>query len=282
MQKRFAKSTAKYRWGKEKLISSCSEENLLVKNISVFFGKRPPKLGADRRKNGRISHGFFFLRSGQSRFFDDDGKSFCVKAGELAYLPRGYKYAMRYESEVNDFVLVNFDFENFSDFLFYDAGVVTKENERVAGVINEFEQNGSSEHPLAVFKRKELFYKLLGLLYELSNAQTASKTSYSQIRAGEYLLGQTYLENLPISQYASASNLSVSEFRTIFRKKYGTSPVKYRNNLRIERAKSLLKSGEYTVSEVCYLCGFDNLGYFCRHYKKATGEIPSSTQKNNQ
>ena len=33
------------------------------------------------------------------------------------------------------------------------------------------------------------------------------------------------------------------------------------------------------VAEAAYACGFENIGYFCRYYKKITGEMPSETGK---
>lgn len=52
------------------------------------------------------------------------------------------------------------------------------------------------------------------------------------------------------------------------------SPVKYRNDLRLHLAQTKLQSGEYTVSEAAELCGFSNLSYFTRLYKKQFGRLP--------
>ena len=99
-----------------------------------------------------------------------------------------------------------------------------------------------------------------------------------QIFAGASMLQSTYLENIPITQFARASNMSISSFRDTFTKKYGISPIQYRNRLRIERAAAILKEGSCTVAEAAYASGFENIGYFCRYYKKITGETPSQTR----
>ena len=80
-------------------------------------------------------------------------------------------------------------------------------------------------------------------------------------------------------QYAEASHVSVNTFRNLFQKQFGMSPLKYRNYLRIERAKELLCEGSFTVAEVAYASGFENIGYFCRYYRQITGESPSETKK---
>ena len=94
------------------------------------------------------------------------------------------------------------------------------------------------------------------------------------------MLEQTYLENLPIEKYAAVSHVSVNTFRSLFQKQFGTSPLKYRNSLRIERAKELLNEGGFTVAEVAYASGFENIGYFCRYYRRITGESPGETKRN--
>jgi transcriptional regulator GlxA family with amidase domain len=50
--------------------------------------------------------------------------------------------------------------------------------------------------------------------------------------------------------------------------------------LRIERARAMLSETGCSVTEAAYACGFENLGYFCKYYKKITGESPGSTKRN--
>ncbi|MEE0898117.1 MAG: helix-turn-helix transcriptional regulator, partial [Acutalibacteraceae bacterium] len=52
-------------------------------------------------------------------------------------------------------------------------------------------------------------------------------------------------------------------------------PIKYINNLKMTRAKELLDSQFYTVSEICLLSGYNNESYFCREFKKHFEMTPS-------
>ena len=105
------------------------------------------------------------------------------------------------------------------------------------------------------------------------------KGGNTRIVDGILLLEKTYLENIPISELARACHVSENTFRSLFRKQYKTSPIQYRNLLRIARARELLSEGSCTVTEAAYGSGFENVGYFCRLYKKLTGENPSRTKK---
>ncbi len=55
----------------------------------------------------------------------------------------------------------------------------------------------------------------------------------------------------------------------------GLPPHQYLLNYRIARAIDLLQSGEANVSQICYQCGFRDLGNFSKCFKARTGRNPS-------
>lgn len=63
-------------------------------------------------------------------------------------------------------------------------------------------------------------------------------------------------------------------FRKIFVQIYGTSPVKYISNLKLNRAKELLSSGIYTITDAAYNSGFNDSSYFSREFKKIQVSLP--------
>ena len=149
---------------------------------------------------------------------------------------------------------------------------------RIATVMMKLEHCSASKNLAATLRKKELIYRLLGMICGDAALAGARQEVGREILAGVRLLEQSYLENLPIERFAAASNMSENLFRKLFVKQLGTSPVKYRNRLRIERAKELLAEGGFTVSEVAYASGFENVGYFCRYYRQVVGESPSETK----
>ena len=70
--------------------------------------------------------------------------------------------------------------------------------------------------------------------------------------------------------------------RQIFKKEIGLSPLDYLNELRFNNAKKLLgteRTPQYKVSEISYLCGFYDVGYFTRMFRKKYGITPSDYRK---
>jgi transcriptional regulator GlxA family with amidase domain len=151
----------------------------------------------------------------------------------------------------------------------------------LAQIMTNFELCSTSKNIGTLFRKKELMYRLLGQICGGGAHSIREGEIDARIARGVYLLEQTYLENLPIAQYAEESHISVNTFRRVFQNQFGISPIKYRNLMRLDRAKELLYEGSFTVAEVAYAVGFENVGYFCRYYRQAMGEVPSETKKKN-
>ncbi len=65
-----------------------------------------------------------------------------------------------------------------------------------------------------------------------------------------------------------------------FNKLLGVTPNELIKNIRIKYAAELLSQGKYTVSEVAYSIGFNDLSYFGKCFKKAYGVSPSDFKEN--
>ncbi|MBQ4526757.1 MAG: helix-turn-helix transcriptional regulator [Clostridia bacterium] len=60
-----------------------------------------------------------------------------------------------------------------------------------------------------------------------------------------------------------------------FRQEFGITVLGYINSLKIREAKSLLRSGNYSHTEISEKLGFASIHYFSRMFKKHTGQSPS-------
>ena len=240
-------------------------------DISVVSGIRSCGRTVDHSCYGRKNNGLLFICEGEATIFNEQKKRIVVSNGEVAFLPKHKKYRLEYTAANTTFVVVNFDLcdkSNQDISLFEDVALITKDDatHHIAKTMTKFELCSTSKTSEAVFRKKELLYRLLGRVYMSRFSLTARSEINAQIADGVHLLEQTYLENLSVAQYAAASHISVNTFRNVFQKEFGTSPLKYRNRLRIERAMELLSEGGFTVAEVAYASGFENIGYFCRYY----------------
>ena len=93
------------------------------------------------------------------------------------------------------------------------------------------------------------------------------------------MMQNNYSKSYSIEDLASLSDLSQSYFRKLFKQIAGLTPLQYQNQLKINKAKDLLLSGEYNVSETAVNVGFDNIYYFSRMFKSIVGISPSVYMK---
>ncbi len=268
------------------MLCSAFFEDLQIKNISVLSGVRSRGRTVDFSIAGRRTHGMLYLSRGECTFFLDTGEVVSLREGELAYLPKYKKYRMQYTGEETAFILVNYELygkEGEELFLFDTIAPIAKDDSahNVSKTMSDFVSCGASRTDHAIIRKKELMYRTLAFVYtELAPITYGERCP--TIKNGVRLLEQTYLEDLRIEEYAKACFVSVNTFRALFLKHFGTSPLKYRNRLRIERARELLLDGTFAVAEVAYASGFKNIGYFCRYYRATTGETPAETRIQNK
>ena len=81
-----------------------------------------------------------------------------------------------------------------------------------------------------------------------------------------------------ISDSKEYSYYNKDYMRQLFKKETGLSPLDYLSELRLKNAKKLLeteRTPQYRISEISYLCGFYDVGYFTRMFRKKYGISPS-------
>jgi two-component system response regulator YesN len=85
-----------------------------------------------------------------------------------------------------------------------------------------------------------------------------------------------------MNKVARRFNLSPSHFSTIFSQELGEPFRDYLGNIRINRAKGLLRSTNLKIAEVAYQCGYSDPHYFSYVFKKKTGQTPQQFRLESQ
>lgn len=93
------------------------------------------------------------------------------------------------------------------------------------------------------------------------------------------VMESNYMYDLNIQDFANISNRSLSAFKRDFKEHFQTSPGKWITNRRLKRAKNMLQTGNKSITQVAFDCGFKNSSHFSRVFKETFNISPSGFKK---
>ncbi|THA57416.1 AraC family transcriptional regulator [Streptomyces sp. A0958] len=89
-------------------------------------------------------------------------------------------------------------------------------------------------------------------------------------------IDREYAQPLNVEALARGAHMSAGHLSREFRRAYGESPYGYLMTRRIERAMTLLRRGDLSVTEVCFAVGCSSLGTFSTRFTELVGMPPST------
>lgn len=104
---------------------------------------------------------------------------------------------------------------------------------------------------------------------------------YRRIVQAKLFIDNNYADKIDLNGISDEAYFSKFHFIRLFKSAYGKTPHQYLKYVRIEKAKELLKNNS-TVSEACFLVGFDSLSSFSGLFSKVVGKSPSGYLKHQQ
>jgi len=97
-----------------------------------------------------------------------------------------------------------------------------------------------------------------------------------RLRRARDRMDREYAEPLDVEALARTAVMSSGHFSRSFRAAYGETPYGYLMTRRIERAMTLLRRGDVSVTDVCFEVGCSSLGTFSTRFTELVGESPSA------
>lgn len=120
--------------------------------------------------------------------------------------------------------------------------------------------------------------QLLALCAQKGLLLPGEETSTAPLHRALDYMRSNFSQKIDLSGIAASAGMNPKYFCTYFKKHTGTTPVTYLTELRIRRAQVLLRQ-EVTVLEAASACGFENVSFFIKKFKEATGLTPGQYRK---
>jgi len=92
-------------------------------------------------------------------------------------------------------------------------------------------------------------------------------------------IDRDYAQPLDVESLARGVHLSAGHLSRQFRAAFGESPYSYLMTRRIERAMTLLRRGDLSVTDVCFAVGCGSLGTFSTRFSELVGLPPSEYRR---
>lgn len=135
------------------------------------------------------------------------------------------------------------------------------------------------------YKKAKLQATVLNLVIDLSEHHTVSSNgslsadrSFEQIKTAVRFIREHYSEKLTLDIIAKNSFIDKFTLSKKFKALTGNTVVEYINSFRCERIKELMHEG-IPSGTAAVQCGFNNISFFTKTFKKYTGMLPSEYKK---
>lgn len=219
------------------------------------------------------------------------GQALTLRAGDCAFVPGGAVHGGAPWDCIYECVV--FDLERFLQ----DSVICRRKYAAVLddnACIYPFFQAGSDVAELAdalfeCLEKEQSGHELLttGLLWQLfgtilqqklygppSAAAPRERQRIEKIKSALRMIRRDYASPLTLEALASQAGMRCESFCRSFRQVTGRSPIDYVNYYRVECAAELLCVTSQSVTEIALSCGFNDLTYFSRVFRRHKGVSP--------
>jgi AraC-like DNA-binding protein len=93
-----------------------------------------------------------------------------------------------------------------------------------------------------------------------------------------HFIHENLTDKILVNHLCRKAYLSRNHFFRWFKEQFGVTPVDYINQERIKLAKQLLADQQKSITGISSLCGFTDVNYFVRTFKKMEGITPGAYQ----
>ncbi|MBU9745073.1 response regulator [Lachnospiraceae bacterium ASD3451] len=145
-----------------------------------------------------------------------------------------------------------------------------------AGIPEKFEK-----YALRCGKPDEIFRYLSDLISESMDSILKDKQEENirPIRQAKQYIQQNYMKSITLDDVSSVAGFNATYFSSLFKKETGSNFVEYLSEIRMNRAKDLLKETNMSIAAVCEAVGYNDLKHFTKSFKKAAGIKPGEYRK---
>ena len=249
------------------------KQNFIITGINrvILVGKNEYPQNRIVFKHPALSNELIYNFDGKSTVYFN-GKVLETEENTIRFLPKGEVKEYIVEKQIPcECIDIFFD----TDIPLSDEAFVIKitENTTIANLFKKLFAVWVSKNDGYYFECISLLYKIFA---EMQKKNYIPQNQYDLIKpAIEYVEENFLVNKISVPFLADRCGISEAYLKKLFIKKFGMPPIKYIIRLKINHACDLLRSKQYSITQVSELCGYENVYYFSRQFKEYVGTSPS-------
>ena len=250
------------------------ELNFTVTRVPIAYYRNYPK-GYSLTVKSRGSHGLTLILSGELEMTLPDRK-ITAREGDMLLQRAGDAYGLHCNSDGGvKYIVISYQADCDEALLsllpdrFFSTEHLNRYRHAFENVTRVFSSFGVCHKPLLRALVQEILCNIIR-----DNYPNILSSEKNPVEYAKQYMEQYFNRDLSADHIAAVVGVSPSYLRTLFQKSEGISPIRYLNRIRVERAKEMLSSGMFALSEVAAACGFENVYYFNRVFKNHVGISP--------
>jgi len=247
----------------------------------VSCKKHAFKIGFQLKKITMQTNGLIYITSG-SGIVSINGVKYHIKPGTCIFLDSSIaiEVGATVMNEVHFYYLkyTNLpasNLDNINSFKMIILQIISQA--RVISLLEKISDKVSNDPYISWLRKQALLYELLYVISK--NKALEEKNENVPIKLTIDYMNKHYEEQLTIGDLARLTFMTQSSFCRAFKRETGLTPSGYLRNLRIEKAKNMLKTSRYSIKDVARTVGIADELYFSRLFKNSEGISPTIYRK---
>ncbi len=200
-----------------------------------------------------------------------NGKSSVSNINNMVILPKGISYEWKC-TKAGHYISLEFESAYTHD------GILSfsiNNGEEILKTLQKLEYKRLSKEPLYQMESiRDTYTIILKLIKNSSRDYIPIKTSEKLTPAINHIL-LYYTSDMTNDKLAMLTGFSTPYFRQLFKEVYGISPIEYVKQLRIKKAKEMLRGDFGSITDIAISLGYSSIYDFSRDFKKHVGVSPS-------
>lgn len=226
------------------------------------------------QRNNRQNWALVIKHEGET-VYTSNGKTYLSDMNNLVILPKGCSYEWHC-TQSGHFSIIEFQSDSVCDDIFRFS---VANGEKFLKLFKDVEYKRTLKTQMYRAESIRDVYSILLLLVQSVQKKYFPSEKLGKLTPAIDYIAKNYDKPVKNEELAGLCNISTVYFRKLFTEIMGTSPIAYVHELRIKKAKEMLRSDHGSLTNIAESLGYLNIYDFSRAFKKHTGVSPLKYEK---